>query len=404
MRKLEDWITAYEEYTHETESSEMFNKWVAVSAIASVLEKKCWLQLGRLKVFPNMYIILVAEPGLARKSQAISYASELLAELNDVYITADSITSQALIADLENSVKYSQLPNGTILRHASLNVLSKEFESFLGNSQAGGKMLVTLTDLYDSGESPWKHRTKGSGSNTIPSVYLNILGATTPKSLETALNGLAVGGGLTSRILFIFSKGRAKRVAIPEITDRLVELKQLLLDDLHKIHLMTGQFDYSKEGKDYWVDWYEQYNERDINRRQRVSEFDGWYSRKPTLLQKVAIILAASRNSYKIEVPDIERAFTMVNEAEDVMNGIFYDTSEETSLGTAGLGTVMLRHIKENKVMAEKHLLQIMWRDVNEDSFDVFMDSLLDSKQVMRKFVGPNAEEGIWYYYMGDTL
>ena len=64
-------------------------------------------------------------------------------------------------------------------------------------------MLVFLTDLFDCRELPWKYRTKGRGDNTIENLYLNLLAATTPDSLASSLPALAIGGGLTSRILFI---------------------------------------------------------------------------------------------------------------------------------------------------------------------------------------------------------
>ena len=132
IRKLSNWLDAYAEYTEETESAPMFHRWVSLSMISAVLRKKVWLSLGRIKVFPNMYIVLVAEPGIARKSQAISYGVDLLNEVPGIVLSADAVTKEAMLQDLEAGAVDEVLPNGTNFRHASLNIISKEFESFLG--------------------------------------------------------------------------------------------------------------------------------------------------------------------------------------------------------------------------------------------------------------------------------
>ena len=72
-RQTADWINSYLDYTFNTESAKIFHKWVALSMIAAVLRKKAHLSLGRIKIYPNMYVVLVADPGRARKSQAIDF-------------------------------------------------------------------------------------------------------------------------------------------------------------------------------------------------------------------------------------------------------------------------------------------------------------------------------------------
>ena len=89
-RKLADWLGTYIEYTKETESAPIFHRWVGLSILAAAMSKKVWLNLGRIKVFPNLYIVLVAEPGIARKSQAISYGIELMNEIDNIHINNKS--------------------------------------------------------------------------------------------------------------------------------------------------------------------------------------------------------------------------------------------------------------------------------------------------------------------------
>ena len=152
-RKLDDWIETYFQYTEETESPKIYHRWVALSVIASVLRKKVWLNFGRLRIYPNLYVVLVSEPGVSRKSQAISYGLKLLNGVPDVVTSADSITREALLEDLQKCEIETQLPNGEEFSHCSLSVISREFESFLGQKKENTKMVVLLTDLFDCEES-----------------------------------------------------------------------------------------------------------------------------------------------------------------------------------------------------------------------------------------------------------
>ena len=100
-RTLPDWITEYLRYTDNTESAAIFHKWTAISVIAAALRRKTWFNFGRIQVFPNMYIVFVSEPGIARKTQAISFGEEILTEINGITLAADTTTVQALLDDLK---------------------------------------------------------------------------------------------------------------------------------------------------------------------------------------------------------------------------------------------------------------------------------------------------------------
>ena len=400
-RKLSNWLEGYLEYTEETESSPIFNKWVGVSTLASALRKKTWLELGRLKVFPNLYIVLVAEPGVARKSQAISYATSIIREVPSIVTAADSTTAHGLMQELEESTCYDRLPDNSPMRHASLSVISKEFESFLG-SAGSTKMITTLTDLFDSGEETWRHRTKSSGISTIPSVFLNILGATTPSSLRDSLQGIAVGGGLTSRILFVYSEKKHKKIAIPELTPRLLELKELLVHDLQLISEITGGFQYTPDALDFWKEWYEAYDESSKERLQPKKEFDGWYSRKPLLLQKMCLILASSKTSDRlIRIQDIEAALDLLYDAEKGMGIILPENGvREVNkvTGNTYQYDLIFKYVKQYKQISEKHLLQLIWREVDEEELDCSMKELISKDLCEIRFKSPEGKNEIWYH------
>ena len=152
MRNLTNWIDAYCEYTADTESHPLFNRWVACSVISAALRKKVKFELGRIKIYPNLYVVLVAEPGVARKSQAISYGKGVMKGISEINIASDAVTREALLEECAGAVTDDILPSGQILRHSSLTICSTEFETFLGQKNDTKKMLVLLTEFFDCGD------------------------------------------------------------------------------------------------------------------------------------------------------------------------------------------------------------------------------------------------------------
>ncbi len=44
-RQLDDWLSSYLDYTENTEPPKSYNTWVAISTIAAVLKRKCYIKL-----------------------------------------------------------------------------------------------------------------------------------------------------------------------------------------------------------------------------------------------------------------------------------------------------------------------------------------------------------------------
>ena len=101
-RRNKDWITSYLRYVDNTEPPNLYKEWVAVSVIASCLQRKCYLDWGPMTFYPNMYIVLTGPSGKARKSTAMGPGMKLLREMG-VKLAAESITREALIRELKTS-------------------------------------------------------------------------------------------------------------------------------------------------------------------------------------------------------------------------------------------------------------------------------------------------------------
>lgn len=399
-RILPNWVTGYLQYTENTEPAKQFQLWTAYSVIASVLRRKTWHALGRIKIYPNLYVVFVANPGIARKSQSITFGLEYITQIQDLFFSADAITREALLDDLEKSAIEEPMPDGTILRHSSLSIISKEFESFLGQKKENTKMCVLLTDLFDCPADAWKYRTKHSGSNSIAAAFLNLLAATTPDSLASSLPTTAIGGGLTSRILFVWGDKKYKKVARPVVTSDEIKLKEILIRDLYSISRIAGEYAMSKETEQKWDDWYNAYDEMSASRGCQDPSFDGWYSRKPTYIIKVAIVIAASRRQDTvIEWTDLQESIRQIEIVERSMGNAF------RSVGRSAIATevdMVMQLVKSRGILTEKELMSIVWRDIDSNKLDNVIETVIKTGRIKRTYMGPNGQTGeIWYQYKG---
>jgi len=384
-----------------TEPAELFDTWTGYSVIAAALRRKVSLQLGRLVYFPNIYVVFVAEPGVARKTQAIKYGVNFLNTIPDIIMSADSATKEAMTDDIEKSAKEDLLLNGDVIRHSSLNIISKEFESFLGQKKENTKMLTALTDLFDCPDE-WTSRTKHSGSNKIIRPWVNLLSATTPDSLASSLPASAIGGGLTSRILFVWADKKKKSVAIPSMTEQEVKLKEKLEIDLYQISRISGEYAMSADCMKRWIAWYDAFDEDESGQRICTDKsFSGWYSRKPTYIIKVAILNAAAESdNLVIHWRHIESSITAITTVEKLMGNAFKAIGKSDI--TSEIDTVM-NIVKMYKIISEKRLMSIIWRDV-AGKFEQVIDTCIRTGKVKKYFTNPanKSELGVHYEWIGE--
>jgi hypothetical protein len=397
-RHLSNWLDSYVELQENTEPAAIFDVWVGYSVIAAALRRKAHLQLGRLIYYPNLYIVLVADPGIARKTQAIKFGTSFLNTIPEIRCCADSSTKEAMTDDIEGSALDELMEDGSTLRHSSLNIISKEFESFLGQKKENTRMLTALTDLFDC-PSEWSSRTRHGTSNAIIRPWINLLAATTPDSLASSLPASAIGGGLTSRILFIWAEKKKRSVAIPAMTPAEEKLKGLLEKDLYQISRISGEYRMTKNCETNWVDWYNAYDEDEGGERLCMDKsFSGWYSRKPTYIIKLSLIRAAATSQkLSIEWRHIEEAISAIQQVELIMGNAFKAIGKSEI--TAEVDTVY-QIIRSHSWISEKQLMSIIWRDIDSTKFLNVIETLIKTGKVCREYKGPKGEKGIWYRFV----
>ena len=356
-----DWISAYLKYTEETESPVSYHTWTAVSMIAGALQRKCYMQWGLETIYPNMYIVLVGSAGRTRKSLAINIGEEIFKGL-DLPLTSESITPEALLVKLSNAQAQYVDHQGLVHIHSSLTCFSKELVTLLGHSNY--KFLGYLTDWWDAHDK-WVYETISRKEDSIIGMYLNLLGATAPDWVATMLPIEAIGGGFTSRCIFVVETAKAKHIPLPVLTDEQVKLKQALIHDLGKIALLEGNYEFEDEAAQSYKDWYVKESVAMDNEKYTIEDprFRAYCERRSTHLRKLCIVLQASQNdSHKIALKTWERALALMKKTEKQMPDVF------GGLGRSDQGQLtyeLIQYLARKKIVGRETLFKQFYQHMS---------------------------------------
>lgn len=269
-----------------------------------------------------MYIVLVGPPGKVRKGTAMSFGRNLLSRIG-IKMAAESTTREALVREIMNSQEtIMNEETGIVSFHSSLTVYAPELVVFLGYNQQ--QLMMDLTDWFDCGQGPegtWTYRTKHQGSDDIIGVWVNLIGATTPDLLRSCLSMDAIGGGLTSRIIFVFEDQKYKSCPIPFLSPEEEKLGEDLHYDLEQIYLMKGQFKPTQDFIELWKDWYTAADTTPVFDDPRLAPY---CERRPVHVMKLSMICSASRNDKMIlERQDLARSISIIEATEKRMPNTF---------------------------------------------------------------------------------
>lgn len=380
-RQLDDWLDGYLLYTKDTEPPALYHTWVGISVLAALLKRKCKLELGHLRFYPNMYVVLVGPPGRCRKGVAMSLGQKILEEL-DIEIVAESITREALIQTLRRSNDTDMNPvDGKAIAHCSLTVFSTELAVFLGDYNEN--FIMTLVKWFDC-EDRFRYVTKNMGHDHIHGVWFNLIGATTPALLREKINTAALGGGLTSRIVFVTEFDRAKNVAVPHMSPESRDAQGKLLNDAAYIHEMVGDFTPTQEFYDYYTKWYdEQWRKPPFKEDPRFADY---VERRPMHVVKLSMILSAARSDQMIvEECDLIRAIRILTLTEQKMPYAF------TGVGKSSLSELIdlvSQFLAKNKVTTVSELYERFKYDAEPGAMDQVMDLLQKTNLIDKEFSG----------------
>jgi hypothetical protein len=188
------WVDTYVE--HSQAASPMtptpFHESLALVLAAIMIARRVQVQMPHGVVYPNLYVIWIADTTLWRKSTALGYGRDLAADVAPHLLAAQDTTPEALIADLAGKQprNYESMTPGEQeawqarqnfagQRGLLVDEISGLFAGWGRDYNAG--QLEMLLRLYDN-EEHYTRSTRADGWISIHNSSLSLLGATTPSA------------------------------------------------------------------------------------------------------------------------------------------------------------------------------------------------------------------------------
>ena len=406
-RNFPNFIEAFREYTSLVGAPDKFIKWSAISGIAACLERKVWIMYnGSQYVYPNLFVMLIAESGIANKTTASTPITTLLQEVKDLSFMSAQMSGASLIQQLKQAGEKKKFHyKGETYANSSVFSYSSEAKVTIGSGPHLGGIQELLTDFYDCGAPPVWSNKKGwtktliSGEQIVFNPCLNILYCSTPTWLLQSIGKNGIEGGFASRCLFVnlFEPQTANlewkdEEDIAKVDN--LEFKNKLVEDLNVIAKLQGEY---KVGKGFKDAYNAILKDRQENLRTQ-SEMRAYYARKMWHCLKIAQVLTANTTNDMIIKPEtLEEANEYLKELEIDMYKPF---------GVAGDSTLALvikkimNVCKDKQAVSKKEIMSALWRDATPKQLDEAIQALCTMGKLRLNITGA----GIGYIVITTDL
>jgi hypothetical protein len=203
--RKDSFIYEYLTFCESLETAEDFDFWGAIWILSLLCNRNIIINRPNLYLYPNFYIILVANSGIARKSTAINFAKNILNEIIDnkskIHLLTSTVSSQKFNQTL---TKLSSKSNNCVI-----GINCSEFITFYKNKT----LIYQLTDYYDCPNERKGYGTISKGNINIYNLFISSYTGSTPNYYIKAVNEDEICGGFTSRNIIIPAEKGKRRIA-----------------------------------------------------------------------------------------------------------------------------------------------------------------------------------------------
>ena len=406
--------------------------------ISAALQRRIWTGPDHQRLYPNIYVIPVAEPGIG-KGLVIKQVAELLkfhklpdpksnghnkavteidrqmmeevaesdyklaqgvTDENDrkktirnknfdkpylFPIAADSTTYEALVKAVSQSIRrinYYDINSTTgnkelrVYTHSSISFCLEEVSSLIRRRTED--VIHFLIQTYDCGD--YIYDTKTQGKDKIKKCCVSFFGGTTPGFLQSTFDDRLLTEGFSSRTFFIFAASNRKTALwVPDLTK---EQKSAYVDiqlHLEKLSHLYGRVRVDQNSLQELENWWQASQARKVNTSPKLLPY---YSRKNIHFQKLAMAIHFGEST-EMEIPlkTYQRAIEVLEREEKNMHlALGVDRTNPLSAPAERVW----KNLTANGKKSRKELLLDHWEELpnGPDSLDEIITHLIMSGKV----------------------
>jgi len=299
------------------------------------------------------------------------------------------MTPEALIGSLSGMTA----KDSTLILEESVGILVvDELSTLIDKNAFKSGMISLLTKLYDCEDFPYE--TRGRGIELIKNPSLSLLGGSTLHWIKASIPQESVGGGFTSRVLFVYKDFNEKLVPWPAVNAEKKKLYEDIVHDLSIVAKMRGGFALSDEALDRFKKEYSRF--RTNSPLISNPNLTGYAGRRDTTLLKVCMaISAAHSDSRVIEDGDMVMALKAMLLIEKDMPKVLQAISSEF---VGDVCEQVLTLIMNSGGIIRPQLVKAMKFRLTVRQLDIILETLMEEGAVRALKEGTK----VTYLFVGD--
>lgn len=359
-----------------------FHRFVGYSVMSTVINKGIYFPFGDTRIYPNLWIILLAPSSLYRKSTAIAIGRRILTEFNKNLIFPNEFSQEKILEVL------SQQPQGVFYFY--------EFLTFMGLLQrdymTGTKAF--FTEMYDC-PPDYSRVTKGQ-SFYIKDPFINILSATTLDWFLEQVKEGDMAGGFLPRFVIIPALIKPKSMPLPPIVDSKETTRIRAL--LYTFSDRTGPMHFNAEAEKEYLLWHHQFEAGFHQADKRIQAF---LVRLVPYLLKFSMLEALCNGEKEISLSSFIKARTAVQWIAAQLKDISQDM-EFTKTGRDRMK--VLRFIRDAGQAGIQHsqLLRLSRLDSDKELRPAIKTLTEQFQVITRHIKAPDTQRSADFYFFLD--
>lgn len=362
----ETFISSYLKHTSIYESPSSFWKWSAYASVAALLRDHCYLKQGDRLLFPNVYILFLAESG-TRKGPPVDLSETLISKIQITKVISGRASVQAILDELARAE--TDKTTGKVLKAGAAIFYAAEMAAGI---VADPEALKILTDIYDYKTNPYKSRLRTGPCFNLDRIVFSMLAASNEAMLKGLFGIAEIQGGFLARIFLVTPNEQRPPNSLMRLDpeERRASLIKVY-EHFQQIAKLKGEFKLEEDAVVEYEQWY--YNFK--LSYQTKKEVSGIIGRIHTHVIKLAMILAANECSLNVTKGHMELA---INECLALLPNYSVFTMSNGKTEQSQAGGLILTELLNAKMytMSRKELLRKHWQSIDAELLDKLIITL----------------------------
>lgn len=380
MGWIDDVLTA----TDEAETPQSFVRWACLASIAAVVRDRVYLDKFYYKLFPNLYVMMIASSGL-RKGFAANLAQKLVTSVGCTKVMSGRSSIQSIVQQLGTAITRPKQPP---LIKAHGFIVSGELSTTFVEDPHSFTILMDLHDgHYHRDGLAWKNTLKHSGIDELKDLSVSMFTMVNQTHLEDLLQKKDVTGGFLARNIIKVEKERHRVNPLTKAPDRLFNVSEFV-PYLTKLSEIEGSFKWSTDGVALFERWYRNFKPEEQN------DDTGTANRIHDQLLKVAMCLSLARDTKLIlELEDITGALDLLDESVKTAKTLTRGTGGKSESAPKLKRFLDILESAQDQRYVRSALLREHWGDFNAMELDLIVNTLTQAKFIAITKKGSKDEE-----------